>query len=107
MSILDKMGLSLGESSSNSCLILDCGRYPDIHHIMSRGSGAGDHRANCVPLCRMHHTGMIGIHVKGRTRFAKDHPEFKKWLLDHGWEFSEITQKWFLPEHLLREVLRT
>jgi len=90
---------------ADSCLILDCGHFPDIHHVMARGSGAGDHKSNCVSLCRAHHTE---IHNLGRSTFADRYVEFKEWLIQNGWEFYKIgtDKKWFLPEKLLKEVLK-
>lgn len=41
--------------------------------------------------CRKCHTekGMKGI-----VHMANKYPNYKRWLLDHGWEFCEFSKKW-------------
>ena len=80
----------LKELRKKSCYA--CGILPtEIHHVKSKKSGGHDVESNLWPLCRHHH---VEVHKIGLNRFV-DKYKLVEWLLKHGWEFSNTTNKWF------------
>jgi len=71
-----------------------CGKKPpsDPSHVISRGAGGPDFLFNVAPHCRACH---IKFHALGRYTFTNKYPTFKKWLLDHGWQFTD--DRWVMP----------
>ena len=79
----------LQELAKQRCLV--CRRTPcDPHHVKSKKSGGDDVRQNLMPLCREHHTE---IHKIGLSTFSEKY-KLGKWLIDNGWEFSSMLNKW-------------
>lgn len=68
-----------------------CGKNAAYHHVKTFGSGGKTVPYNLIPLCVSHHND---IHARGTNFFASKFPSVKKWLLEHGWEFEEFSQKW-------------
>lgn len=64
-----------------------CGAAPpsDPSHIISRGAGGSDAPWNICPKCRFCHSN---FHQMGISKFVRDHPRFRRWLEDHGWEID-------------------
>lgn len=68
--------------------------YPlDIDHLLPQKSRPEliNEEANCITLCRAHHT-MKGM--KGLGYMANTYPRVKKFLIENGWEFCELSNKW-------------
>jgi hypothetical protein len=59
------------------CIV--CGdRFPDPHHVTSKGAGGPDISTNLMPLCGPgHHTE---IHKIGIRAFAIKYPSVRHWL---------------------------
>lgn len=66
----------------------------DPAHIKSRGAGGSDHESNIVRLCRAHHTEQ---HAIGVTAFAETYPIYEQRLIDNGFEFDNLSNRWFAP----------
>lgn len=80
------------------CLIYNCYNLCDYrgHHIKSIGAGGTDDEFNIAPLCHNHHTlGKNAIHKIGIITFSEKFPEFKKYLLEMGWEECNVTKKFY------------
>jgi len=74
----------------------NCGSRKGVsaHHVHAKKSGGHDIECNLIPLCFDCHRS---CHDKGRTTFAKENYPVFNWLNLNGWEFNEITNKWFNP----------
>ena len=68
--------------------------YPlDYEHTKTKASGGADDDSNVSIMCRKCHTekGMKGI-----KWMANKYPNYKKWLIDNGWEMCGVYKKWRL-----------
>lgn len=90
----------LDQSRSWACVIDGTIDGTAAHHVQSVGSRGPDIVDNLMPLNRRWHVGNGDrekqcVHKIGLRQFAEDHPEVRRWLLDHGWEFCDIFKRWF------------
>ena len=65
-----------------------------LHHIRSRGAYGGDESYNLIPLCKKCH---VMVHHLGTSNAASRYPGFKAFLIKHGWDYIEFSNKWFRP----------
>jgi 5-methylcytosine-specific restriction endonuclease McrA len=66
--------------------------YPlDREHTKTRGSGGTDDEWNVSIMCRKCHTEKGS---KGLSHMANKYPNYKKWLLEMGWNYDEFLKKW-------------
>jgi hypothetical protein len=63
----------------------------DREHTKTRGAGGSDEDWNVSIMCRKCHTekGMKGINY-----MANKYPNYKKWLINNGWEICPLRKKW-------------
>jgi len=81
---------------SRSCV--PCGHdgsfYPiDREHVLTKKAHPElkDCPQNLMDCCRMCH---IEKGMRGVVHMANKYPNYKKWLIDHGWQFNEFLKKW-------------
>ena len=68
-----------------------CGTKPsDPDHVKTKGSGGDDVPENVWPLCRKHHDEK----GKGLTTFVEAHPHLAFVLINKGWEYDPVVEKW-------------
>lgn len=63
----------------------------DLHHWKTKGSGGTDGDHNLMPLAHVYHQECHRIGVKS---FVYKYSEVKRWLLDNGWTFDVVLDKW-------------
>jgi|SRR5690554_624522 len=63
----------------------------DPDHVKTFGAGGENAPWNIMTLCRIHHQDKGS---KGVNFMANQFPNYKKWLIDNGWEFDEFRGKW-------------
>jgi hypothetical protein len=72
-----------------------CGYYEEnaicYHHLRTRAAKGCDSDFNLVSLCAFHHTE---IHKIGTNSFAEKYKNFEAFLINHGYEKDELTNKW-------------
>lgn len=51
---------------------------------------------NLMPLCVFHHHD---IHLLGMNAMVEEYIEIQSWLIENGWEYCQISDKWFLPSY--------
>jgi len=88
------------------CLVIGCSNICNYrgHHIKSIGAGGTDDDFNIAPLCPDHHNMTIdSVHKMGIMSFARKHPEFKEYLLSKGWEYCDVTEKFYHQEYVTKK----
>ena len=73
------------------CVISGAPGPNDPSHVKSRGSHGDDVEWNICPLAHKYHQE---LHKIGAVTFANKYPRYRQWLLDNGWQFDEVLQKW-------------
>lgn len=80
-------------STQEPCIV--CGRLIEggntLHHLITQKNLGPDEDWNLMPLCTEHHEE---VHKIGRTSFSGKYSAAKSWLMDHGWEYISLTNKW-------------
>ena len=84
------------ELKKGRCII--SGRQdPDIHHVLTVGSGGPDLPWNLLPIAHRYHQE---VHQTGLNKFAQRYSQVRLWLISNGWTFCLIKNKWIKPHSL-------
>jgi len=72
----------------------ETGRPAELHHVLTRKSRPDliDEPWNLMPVSREIH-GFI--HQHGLTRSSKHFAGVKAWLLNEGWAYDPVMEKWW------------
>jgi 5-methylcytosine-specific restriction endonuclease McrA len=75
------------------CMVHESQRQLCIDHVKTFGSGGKDVSGNCMTLCMECHTEKGKI---GTSGMVDKYPQYKQWLISHGWIQRELDEKWVL-----------
>lgn len=87
------------EAHGHACIV--CGKQGEglitWHHLMTRKARPDLVHApsNLIPVDQSCHNM---FHAKGTSYMAEKYPKVKSWLINRGWGYCELMQKWTLSE---------
>ena len=71
------------------CTVNGCAYPGNVHHIHDGGQPPNDWHT--IPLCHLHHQGLLGVHTLGRKAWEKDYGSLAghlqktdEWLIANG-----------------------